>query len=87
MWRTLGPGAFDAPKKARPKAEPKPRFVIFRLNDDEFNQLKAMAKAAGARSLADFARRRLLAEPAQSSVRAARQEPKWEAKQEHNPSN
>jgi transposase-like protein len=67
-WRTLGPGAFDIPKKPRQKAEPrlrakpepKPRLVIFRINEDEHNQLKAMAKAAGARSLAAFARRRLL---------------------------
>lgn len=63
-WRTLGPGAFDAPKKPRPKAEAKPRLVIFRINEDEHNQLKAMAKAAGARSLADFARCRLLEETA-----------------------
>jgi transposase-like protein len=60
VWRTLGPGAFDAAKKPRPKAEPKPRLVIFRITEDEHGQLKSMAKAAGARSLADFARRRLL---------------------------
>ena len=62
-WRTLGPGAFiNALRKGRPKVEPKPRFVIFRLSEDELNQLKTMAKAAGARSLADFARCRLLGE-------------------------
>jgi transposase-like protein len=65
-WRTLGPGAFDAPKKARPKAEPKPRLVIFRLHEDELKQLKAMAKAAGVRSLAEFARRRLIEETART---------------------
>lgn len=61
-WRTLGPGAFDAPRRGRPKVEPKPRFVIFRLNEEEFTQLKKMAEAAGAYSLADFARCRLLGE-------------------------
>jgi transposase-like protein len=85
--RTLGPGAFDGHRKPRRKAEPKPRFVIFRLNDDEFHQLKAMAKAAGVRSLAGFVRRRLLAETARPSVSTARQEPVRGAKQEHHPPN
>jgi transposase-like protein len=40
-WRALGPGAFDAPKKPRLTVEPKPRLVIFCVNDDEHNRLKA----------------------------------------------
>jgi transposase-like protein len=64
-WRTLGPGAFD--EKPRTKAETKPRLVIFRLNEDEHNRLEAMAKAAGARSLSDFARCRLVEESAHAS--------------------
>ena len=72
-WRTLGPRAFDDERKPRPKAEPKPKLVIFRLNEDEHKQLKAMAKAAGARSLSDFARCRLLEETTRHLIDANRQ--------------
>jgi len=79
-WRTLGPGAFDDIKKPRPKAkpkprpraEPKPRLVTFRLNEDEHNRLKAMARAAGASSLTDFARCRLLDETLRPSAGTTR---------------
>ena len=37
-------------------AAPKTRAVIFRLNEEEYSRLKAVAKASGARSLSDFAR-------------------------------
>jgi transposase-like protein len=50
--------------------EPKRRAVIFRLNDDEYHRLKALAKEAGARSLSDFARSRLLCETAELSAKA-----------------
>jgi transposase-like protein len=67
-WLTLGPEAFDgvtkptpkAKSKPTPRAEHKPRLVTFRLNEDEHNRFKAMARAAGASSLTDFARCRLL---------------------------
>ena len=36
------------------------RAVIFRLNQDEFNQLQAACMAIGARSLSDFVRTRVL---------------------------
>jgi transposase-like protein len=45
--------------------EPKRRAVIFRLNEDEYHRLKALAKEAGARSVSDFARARLLCETGQ----------------------
>ena len=34
-WRTLGHAAFDGPGKARPRVEPKPRFVILDLDTSQ----------------------------------------------------
>ena len=52
-WRHLGAEAFY-------DKEPKKSAMIFRLGEDEHSRLKAIAKAAGAQSVSDFARGRLL---------------------------
>jgi transposase-like protein len=53
--------------------DPRTSAVIFRLTEDEHHRLKAIAKAAGARSLSDFARSRLLKETSQPSAATTRQ--------------
>jgi transposase-like protein len=44
------------------KSEPRTRVVIFKLTEQEFHRLKAIAKTAGARSVSDYARSRLFAD-------------------------
>jgi transposase-like protein len=61
--RDLGVNAFY-------DSEPKRRAVIFRLSDGEYHRLKALASEAGARSLSDFARSRLLSEERELSAKA-----------------
>ncbi len=50
--------------------KPRNRILIFRLTQDEYDQLQSACTVGGARSLSDFARSRLLstlgAEPALS---------------------
>jgi transposase-like protein len=50
--RDLGSDAFQ-------KREPRTRAVIFKLTEQEFHRLKAIAKMTGARSVSDYARTRL----------------------------
>lgn len=52
--RTLGERAFAKPQLRR-------KVIVISLSEDEQNRLKTIAKAAGARSVSDFVRSRLLA--------------------------
>jgi transposase-like protein len=62
----------DLGSKAFFDSEPKPKAVLFRVTKDEHNRLKAIAKSAGARSLSELARSRLLHETGQPLVGASR---------------
>jgi transposase-like protein len=72
--RQLGANAFLA-------KEPKRFAVIIRLNECEYNRLKALAEAAGARSLSYFARSRLLNETVRPSVHISNRPPAFLDKQ------
>jgi transposase-like protein len=53
-------GAFSGYGKSRAPIEPRTQAVIFRLTEDELNQVKKACSEAGWRSIAEFARSQVL---------------------------
>ena len=55
-----------------PVQKPRKRIVIFRLTDDEYEELKAARVTRGARNMSDFARTELLKSAASDPLEVTR---------------
>jgi hypothetical protein len=58
--RHHGGKAFSGYGKSRAPIKPRTQNIIFRLTEDEFNEVKAASSAVGSRSLSDFVRSQVL---------------------------
>lgn len=66
--RNFGGKAFSGHGKSRDPIRPRSHNIVFRLTEDEFNQMKAASSAVGSRNLSDFVRAQVLRATSEPSL-------------------